>query len=85
VPLHVLPPRYFLRACSQRQVLSDGSGPPGAVWVAMFLQPDSAAGKYYVGVVRFSMGQIAKVERSAQALALDPGESDASVLLRWIH
>jgi len=51
----------------------------------MFLQPDSAAGKYYVGVVRFSMGQIAKVERSAQALALDPGESDASVLLRWIH
>jgi tetratricopeptide (TPR) repeat protein len=62
---------------------------PGAerlVREGLLLQPDSAVGKYCLGLVQFSTGRIAEAERSAEeALTLDPGESDAYVLLAWVH
>jgi tetratricopeptide (TPR) repeat protein len=62
---------------------------PGAerlIREGLLLQPGSATGKYGMGLVQFSMGRIAEAERNAQeALALDPSESDAYVLLGWVH
>src|SRR4029077_16803474 len=62
---------------------------PGAerlVRDGLLLQPGSATGKYALGLVQFSRGRIAEAEHSAQeALALDPDEIEAYVLLGWVH
>jgi tetratricopeptide (TPR) repeat protein len=52
----------------------------------LLLQPGSAPGKYCLGLVQFSMGRANDAEQSArEALALDPRETDAYVLLARIH
>ena len=50
------------------------------------LAPGSGVGKYCLGLVQYSLGQISDAEKSAlDALRLDPGEVDAHVLLARIH
>jgi tetratricopeptide (TPR) repeat protein len=52
----------------------------------LLLQPGSAPGKYCLGLVQFSMGRMNDAEQSASdALALDPKDADAYVLLGSIH
>lgn len=52
----------------------------------LLVAPGSGVGKYCLGLVQFSLGRTADSERSArEALALDPSETDAYVLLAHIH
>lgn len=52
----------------------------------LFVEPASAVGKYCLGLVQYSLGRIADAQHSTlEALALDPGETDAYVLLAHIH
>jgi len=52
----------------------------------LLVAPDSAVGKYCLGLVQFSLGHISEAERSAlEALRLDPHQADALVLLARIH
>jgi len=52
----------------------------------LLLQPGSGVGRYCLGLARFSQGRLHEAEASArEALALDPDESDAHVLLARIH
>jgi tetratricopeptide (TPR) repeat protein len=65
---------------------SDYPGAERLIREGLLLQPASATGKYGMGLVQFSMGRIIEAERSAQeALALNPDESDAYVLLGRVH
>lgn len=48
--------------------------------------PGSAIGKYCLGLVQFSLGQLAQSERSAlDALRLDPTLAESQVLLAHTH
>jgi len=52
----------------------------------LLLQPGSGVGRYCLGLARFSQGRLHEAEASAkEALALDPDETDAHVLLARIH
>jgi len=52
----------------------------------LLLQPGSGVGRYCLGLTRFSEGRLHEAEASArEALALDPDETDAHVLLARIH
>ena len=52
----------------------------------LVVAPDSAVGKYCLGLVQFSLGRVSEAERSAlEALQLDPRQADALVLLAWVH
>jgi len=78
------PSMFGLAAVLYRQ--SDFRGAERLVREGLLLQPNSATGKYCLGLVQYSMGRIAEAERSAQeALALDPDETEAYVLLGWVH
>ena len=53
---------------------------------ALQLAPSSGVAKYCLGLVQYALGRIPDAERSAhEALALDPAEADAYVLLARIH
>ncbi len=65
---------------------ADFRGAERLIREGLLLQPGSATGKYAMGLVQFSTGRITEAERSAQeALALDPEETEAYVLLGWVH
>lgn len=50
------------------------------------LTPSSGVAKYCLGLVQYALGRLPDAERSArEALALDPAEADAYVLLARIH
>jgi len=52
----------------------------------LLVAPDSAIGKYCLGLVQFSLGHISEAERSAlEALSLDPRRADALFLLARVH
>jgi tetratricopeptide (TPR) repeat protein len=53
---------------------------------ALLLAPASGVGKYCLGLVQYALGRLPEADLSAhEALALDPTEADAHVLLARIH